>query len=92
MNRREFIFNAAMGLFVAASPKIIFDVGRFAAKRKPDPVETITITTRPNGAIYSVGGLVKLEYADLSTKYFWMTKIHSEPSRIIIEADRCFET
>lgn len=28
MNRREFLFNAAAGLFVAASPKIIFDMGR----------------------------------------------------------------
>jgi len=27
MNRREFLFNAAVGLFVAASPKIIFDMG-----------------------------------------------------------------
>lgn len=33
MNRRDFIFNAAAGLFVAAAPPIIFDMGKNLSKR-----------------------------------------------------------
>lgn len=92
MNRREFLLNAATGLFIAATPKIIVDMGRFAATRTLDPIETTTIVTSPNNTDWKLGDLVKVEYGNLNTKYFCITAIHLEPSRIIVEADRCFET
>lgn len=59
MNRREFLFNAAAGLFVAASPKIIVDLAANTWRR---PTLVVTVSGFIGGAFDIITQYDKARY------------------------------